>query len=317
MDFIKELGELALGSRLGRLLERMNKDISRFYKILGTEMEARWFTILYLLGTRSPMRITDIADILGVTHQAINKQARQMSGASLVRIYQGEADKRERLIAVTKRGEETIAALTGVWEKVRGVVTTLTSNPSESLLDSIGKVEKKLDSKSMLKRLTESMMDELLDDIEIVPFRPGLAKHFKELNLQWMSKSVKIEERDEQMLSNPSKLIVRPGGALLFADLNARIVGTCALIPHDKIGLELAKLAVDEEFRGRFIGTKLVVAAIEEADRRGETKLFAETGPNNDAFICLLKSLEFQRSPDDLLPARYRRARITMELEIE
>ena len=45
MDLIKQLGPMALGSRLKRLTIRMNKDISLIYRKLGIEFEARWFPV--------------------------------------------------------------------------------------------------------------------------------------------------------------------------------------------------------------------------------------------------------------------------------
>jgi len=157
MDFIRELGVLALGSRLARLLERMNRDISEFYRVIGADFEARWFTIIYLLGRQSPMRITDIAGRLGVSHQAVKKQARHLTGAGLIRSFQGREDRRERLYCITDKGEETIADLTDVWGKIGEVVTRLTAAPSKSLLESVEAVEKRLDRKSLLRRLQESM----------------------------------------------------------------------------------------------------------------------------------------------------------------
>ena len=55
MDLIKQLGPMALGSRLKRLTVRMNKDVSRVYRELGLDFEARWFPVAYLLSRRQPL----------------------------------------------------------------------------------------------------------------------------------------------------------------------------------------------------------------------------------------------------------------------
>ena len=39
MDFIKELGELALGSRLKRLVENLRKDVKAIYESYGIDFE--------------------------------------------------------------------------------------------------------------------------------------------------------------------------------------------------------------------------------------------------------------------------------------
>ena len=84
MDLFRELGALALGSRLSRLIDRLNRDISGLYRSLNVGFEARWFPVLYLLGTCSPLSVTGIANRLGISHPAVNKLVSQMSRIGFV-----------------------------------------------------------------------------------------------------------------------------------------------------------------------------------------------------------------------------------------
>jgi DNA-binding MarR family transcriptional regulator len=110
MDVLKELGAMALGSRLRRLLERLNKDVSLYYRTLGLGFQPHWFSTLYLLGRRSPMTVTGIAEALGYTHPAVTKLAGQMVRAGLVASSRGR-DRRERRLALTGKGRGMIETL--------------------------------------------------------------------------------------------------------------------------------------------------------------------------------------------------------------
>ena len=49
MNFIKELGPLALGTRIKNLSELLMKDMARVYKEYGVDFEPRWFTLFQLI----------------------------------------------------------------------------------------------------------------------------------------------------------------------------------------------------------------------------------------------------------------------------
>ena len=54
MDFIEELGTLALGTRIKNLGELLMKDMSRIYKEQGVDFEPRWFTLFQLIMKKLP-----------------------------------------------------------------------------------------------------------------------------------------------------------------------------------------------------------------------------------------------------------------------
>jgi len=48
MEFIKESGTLALGSRIKNLSETLMKDMGKVYKEQNIDFEPRWFTFFQL-----------------------------------------------------------------------------------------------------------------------------------------------------------------------------------------------------------------------------------------------------------------------------
>jgi N-acetylglutamate synthase-like GNAT family acetyltransferase len=68
-------------------------------------------------------------------------------------------------------------------------------------------------------------------------------------------------------VTKPEELIIQDGGAILFASLNGKIVGTVALKKEGEDIYELCKMAVDENARGKRIGLILGRSSTEESKR--------------------------------------------------
>ena len=316
MDFLKELGTMALGSRLKRLLERLNKDVARYYRRRGTDFQPHWFSTLVLLGRRSPMTITGIADELRYTHPAVNKLAGQMVQAGLVQSSPGVRDRRERHLSLTRKGRESIAILAPLWDDINAVMAEAIAESGYDLVKALDGLEDQLDRKSLFHRLTEDAPAPLPEEDEIIDYRPAYRKDFRALNFEWLKDSSGIEEQDRHMLSDPEGKIIKTGGAVFFARRKGKIVGTCALVKHPDGVWEMAKMAVAAPARRRHIGTELAMAAIRRARASGASKICLETSPKDARAIGFFKTLGFRKTRMARLPARYRRPRLTMELNL-
>lgn len=317
MDLITELKELALGSHMRRLLERMDKDISEIYRALGIDFEARWFSTLYLLKMKSPMTITGIAESLGYTHPGVHKIAREMSQKGLVVSVTDKRDRRKRLVKLSKKGREAAAFLSPVWDDIHYVLKELLASAEHNLLTAIEQIEGRLDEMEMYERLFERMKSRLLRKIEILDYRPTYKNKFKSLNYAWLKKNFTVDAHDEEILSDPFGKIIKPGGAVLFARLERRIVGTCALIKHEGDLFELSKMAVIEDSRKRLVGTKLTMAVIDKVKALGAPALYLETHPTFLPAQRLYESLGFRKVDSSPIPPRYRRRRVVMKLRLE
>ena len=63
----------------------------------------------------------------------------------------------------------------------------------------------------------------------------------------------------------------------IVAELDGKIVGCCALEVVWSDLAEIKSLAVDEAYKGKGIGNRLVAAAVEQAEKLGVPKVFALT----------------------------------------
>ena len=113
--------------------------------------------------------------------------------------------------------------------------------------------------------------------VKILNFKEEYSKYFYELNIEWLKMYFYVEEHDEEVLLNPKEFIIDPGGIILFAQYDSKIVGTVALIPvaKDKC-FELTKMAVSPEYRGNKIGQIILKNCINKAKEMELDKLILE-----------------------------------------
>jgi len=322
MDLINDLGELALASRLKRLSERLLRDVSRVYRELDAPFEARWFPLLRALLDDSPQAVTQLARALGLTHPAVNQLAGEMARAGLVLAARDRRDERRRLLRLSNKGRDVAAGLAPVWEEIRQANHELLAEAraagGHDLLAALAATETALDGRGMHTRVTERLRARGGDRIEILPYRSAWRRHFESLNREWLESLFTVEPADAALLADPNGRIVKRGGEVLFARLDGRVVGTCALIRHAGDVCELAKMAVTPTARGRGIGRRLAEAAIEAARARAAGALFLETSPRLKAAIGLYERLGFRRVPAGPLgPPKYRRCSIAMILDLD
>jgi len=150
--------------------------------------------------------------------------------------------------------------------------------------------------------------------VEIIPFSPDLKDHIKTLNLAWLEKYFKVEEKDELTLSNPQEEIIDKGGMIFYARYNGEILGTVALMKVNEITFELSKMAVSEKVQGLGIGNKLLEYCIDIAKENNLKTLFLYSNTILLPAIHLYKKFGFTEIP---LESRiYAKADIKMEKKI-
>lgn len=148
-------------------------------------------------------------------------------------------------------------------------------------------------------------------------FRPGDQPVFRQLNEEWISRYFKLEPADLKALNHPEEYILKPGGGILFAELNGQVVGTCALIKMaDGNSYELAKMAVSPAAQGQQIGYLLGQAAVQRVRDLGGRRVYLETNSTLAPALALYHKLGFQHLAEPN-PSPYARADVQMELLLD
>jgi len=233
---------------------------------MESDFEPRWFAILNLLNDRGAMGITDIASELNQTHAAINQISGLLGEKKIIISEKDEKDSRKRMLSLSKKGRELIKTHESIWQAFRETIDDLTGEFEPELFSQIAKLERSLKERSMYSRITKKMID--MGEPEqalVVSYRPEYQKNFSELNKGWLEEYFTLEPYDRLVLSYPEEEVIRKGGMIMFILVDGQVAGTLALIKHSDKIVELAKMAVDKNFRVRGYGRQLLVAAIRKA----------------------------------------------------
>lgn len=157
--------------------------------------------------------------------------------------------------------------------------------------------------------------DETTSAIKIVDYTKEHAKAFYDLNYSWISDAYEVEPEDEKVLEDPEKYYLKDGGAILMALYQNEPVGTCALKWGGPGVVEMSKMTVSKEMRGKKIGDLLGNAVIEKARELGAQKIILYSNRKGSAAgINLYKKLGFVEVP--LTGHNFKRADIKMELPL-
>lgn len=151
----------------------------------------------------------------------------------------------------------------------------------------------------------------LENTVEIIPFSPGLKDPIKILNIEWLQKYFRVEEKDEIVLSNPQEEIINKGGMIFYAKYNNEILGTVSLMKINETTFELSKMAVSDKAQGLGVGNQLLVHCMTVAKENNIKKLFLYSNRKLLPAIHLYQKFGFIEIP--LEDVTYERADIKME----
>jgi DNA-binding MarR family transcriptional regulator/predicted GNAT family N-acyltransferase len=315
-DIFKDLGEMALASRMKRLSDYFMREVTAVYQSQDLDFEARWFPTFYTIWKKDIIGITDLAEVLNISHPAVIQICKELENKDLIHSEKSKKDNRKRLLRLTTKGQTLIPKLQKLWDAMSKVNLVLLRQQKNNLLFALEEMESLLNQKSHYERIMEQVKSQQLEEIHIIDFVEKYANDFKNLNYEWIEKYFKIEEPDRQVLENPQTYILDRGGHIFFAKVENQIVGTCALLKETNDCFELAKMAVSPAFQGRQIGKKLCLHAIEAARSLGAKQVVLESNTKLNPAIEMYKKVGFYKVEIVGHPSPYERSNIKMQLDL-
>ena len=111
----------------------------------------------------------------------------------------------------------------------------------------------------------KSLQKYRLKNIEISNYNSKYNQSFYDLNKSWIEEFWILEDSDLKDLLKPRESIIDLGGEIFFALANSIVVGTAAMIPFPNSKIELAKMTVHKEFRGKGLSKILLKKCIDYA----------------------------------------------------
>ncbi|MCJ8319302.1 MAG: GNAT family N-acetyltransferase [Colwellia sp.] len=315
-DFLDELAELALGSRLKRLSERLITDAAQVYKYCGHDVQPKWFTLLALLDKKQQVSIVDAAQLLGLTQPAISQFSKELIAKGLVISTLSDTDSRKKFLSLSEQGKVAVLAMQPMWQAVDSAAKQLCNEAGVGFFESVKNFEKALSQQSLLQR-SISLLEQASakTDVEFIDFTPELAIDFKSINSEWINEMFELEASDLEALNYPQKNIIDKGGKIYFAKhRELGIVGTCALLKKEDNSFELTKMGVLKKARGLKIGETLLEYVIDRANEIGLSKLFLLTNHTCEAAIHLYEKHGFRHDVNimEMYASKYKRCDVAM-----
>lgn len=316
MDYMAQLGLIACGTRLKRLSEMIYEQGQRIYAAAGMKFEPKWFALFSLVSETPGISITEAASTLGLSHVAVSKLARELEREGLFMIVPSVADRRRSDLKLSERGEAMLYQLEPLWTLIEEGCQLISDRTSCGTIRFIEELEAALDNQALSQHVIAQLKTPSNGKVEIIDFAPRYRHHFERLNREWITRYFTLEPVDQALISDPEGQILQKGGAVLFARLDGRIIGTCGLKKHGEREFELVKMAVSEAAQGRGAGRLLLEAAIERAGTLGADTLFLWTSSRLEPALALYRKLGFQQvEPPE--SSAYERGDVYMELALQ
>lgn len=150
-DYTARAGSAALGARLRRTSERIDRQLSAFYAQLGVDFEQRWFGVLNLLDLFGLMSVGQLAEALAISHVSVSQSKDSLERAGLVEIQADGQDARRRNVRLTRRGRAFVAKMRPIWEALAESARAL-DEEAGGVVEALDRLEKALDRSSVIQR---------------------------------------------------------------------------------------------------------------------------------------------------------------------
>ncbi|SKB93076.1 bifunctional helix-turn-helix transcriptional regulator/GNAT family N-acetyltransferase [Dyadobacter psychrophilus] len=314
MNIFNELGGLAISTRLQQLSDQFRKDGALIYKANNIDFEPKWFPVIYALHVKSALSILELSEEIGYAHPSTITLLKELEKEGLIESFKDAKDERKRMVRLSEKAQLLIRKMQPVWEKIRKAAENIT-NTANNLLLAMDETEYQLRKEGFFDRYQRLSQEETTFAVQIIDYTPEHAKAFYDLNYAWISDAYEVEPEDEKVLEDPEKYYLKDGGAILMALYQGEPVGTCALKQGAPGVVEMSKMTVSKEMRGKKIGDLLGNAVIEKARQLGAKKIILYSNKKGSAAgINLYKKLGFVEV--ELTGHNFKRADIKMELEL-
>lgn len=157
MDFMADMAELALASRLRRLSDAYWQAVTAVYRQSGVDFDVRWATIFVLIARQGPVAVMEIAERLGITHPAVIQVINELEKHGLVTSAKSEQDGRKRLLSLSESGQAMLPKLQPLWEAIITVNKSMLGQQMHNLLLSLEDMEGQLAERGFFDRIQDQL----------------------------------------------------------------------------------------------------------------------------------------------------------------
>ncbi len=311
LEIYRQTGPLALGSRLRQLGEALAEQSGKVHQLYQLGIDTKWFPVFFMLRNGDCLSISSLAEAIGHSHASVSKIVKEMTRAGLIISEKVPGDGRINQVRLSDEGRSRLDAFEKQNEDVEIVVETLLQSCDNNLWQALEEFEQRLQEEDFFSRVKQRFAGREEKKIEIGDAHIDELPAFSKLNYDWIKRYFEVEESDRVALDAPQEYILDKGGAILMIRYEGKVAGTCALMRTSEETCELAKMAVDDAYKGKGLGYLLGIAALDRARAMGAKRVFLDSNTALTAAINLYRKLGFKRMPAE--PTPYARCNIQME----
>jgi len=143
------------GSRLRRLIDRLDRDVQALYREAGVAFEPRWFSVFDALRDGGPATVGDLAQRLGVTHAAVSQVRSALQAEGLIETCRDPADGRRHSLALTDKGKATATRLEPLWHAINAATAEILTAEAPGLLAGLEDFAVALDRRPLKARVDD------------------------------------------------------------------------------------------------------------------------------------------------------------------
>lgn len=151
-DYTASHGAAAIGARLRRLSERIDREADSIYADMNVDFQQRWFGVVNQLKLRGTMSVGEIAETLRISHAAVSKTCTALTERKLIMSQTDATDSRRRGLSLTNAGKRLAERLAPLWAAVDEVGREL-DKEAGAAIEVIARLEAALDRKSLVSRV--------------------------------------------------------------------------------------------------------------------------------------------------------------------
>jgi MarR family transcriptional regulator, organic hydroperoxide resistance regulator len=151
-DFPRSAGSAAIGARLRRLSERIDREADAIYAQHGEGFQQRWFGVVNQLDRRGALTVTQLAQLLKVSHPAVSQVVNALNAANMLVLQTDSDDGRRRLLALSPLGQAAATRMRPLWDALDQLGRALDAEAG-GVVAALDRLEDALDRAGLAERL--------------------------------------------------------------------------------------------------------------------------------------------------------------------
>lgn len=156
MDYTRKMGGAALGARLRRLSESVDRDATRAYAAIGVAFEQRWFGVLNQLALNGPMTVSELAVALRITRASVSQTRQSLEDAGIIGMEEHPTDARQRHLVLTDAGTKLVRRLKPLWQAMDAAALEV-DEEAANVVAALDRLDEALARRSMFERIVEKI----------------------------------------------------------------------------------------------------------------------------------------------------------------